>query len=282
MIDLALDPSDTRPLRAPPARTSRLRMVALALVGASALGGFGVAASTLMAGLAAPAPVKRASQSRAADWPDLKDGLPVLAGTSAATPPKPAAPEAPALRMASLPDPIGAPPTPPKPALPAATSAAPRPIATTASPIAAAAPEPATKRIPNATPVTAIGPARQVMPLAPARTAALQPPRASETIRARTEAEPAAEAEPVRAAAAAPPASIATPTGSEKPQRKAVAVRRSIPATSTAAPAAVASAEASEPEETEVLGIKLPSLAPAGKKLREGVDALGEAVRNVF
>ncbi|MGT2478734.1 hypothetical protein ACU4GR_07315 [Methylobacterium oryzae CBMB20] len=44
----------------------------------------------------------------------------------------------------------------------------------------------------------------------------------------------------------------------------------------------MAQAEASEPEETEVLGIKLPSLAPAGRKLKESVDALGDAVKKVF
>lgn len=274
MIDLTLDPSDTRPSREPvarPARAGRLRMVAFALVGASAVVGFGVAASTLMAGLAAPAPVKRASSSRAADWPDLKDGLPALAGTNTASPPKPGEPAAPALRMASLPDPIAA---------PAASTSAPRSVAIAALPAAAALAEPATKRLPNATIVTAIGPARQAVTLAPGRTAALQPPLASETVRARTEADPVAKPDPVGRAAVTQ-AGIAPTTVPEKPKRQAVTVRRPVPAGTAAAPATVASAEAPE-QETEVLGIKLPSLAPAGKKLREGVDALGEAVRNVF
>ncbi|CAA2155472.1 hypothetical protein MBRA_01112 [Methylobacterium brachiatum] len=48
-----------------------------------------------------------------------------------------------------------------------------------------------------------------------------------------------------------------------------------------AAPATVAQADTAD-EETEVLGIKLPSLAPAGRKLRESVDALGDAVKKVF
>lgn len=287
MISLTLDPSDTRPARAPapaPLRTSRLRVVLFALVGAGALGGFGVAASTLMAGLAAPAPVKRASQSRAADWPDLKDGLPTLAGaapnTSAANTPSPAPnraePETPALRMAALPDPVAALPTPAK-----AQAAPARTAAVAARPTEpAAAPEAPTKRIPMATPVALIGPARQAMPLPPARAAALQQPKASETVRARTLSEPTSG--PVTPAAVSIVAPAATPEKADKPARKVAAVRRPTPAAAAAAPTSVAAAEAPEAEDTEVLGIKLPSLAPAGRKLKEGVDALGEAVRNVF
>ncbi|MFC6740612.1 hypothetical protein [Methylobacterium tardum] len=83
---------------------------------------------------------------------------------------------------------------------------------------------------------------------------------------------------------AAPPAA----EKSEKPGRKPVAAQKPPAPPKVAAKAkapastAVAQAEASEPEETEVLGIKLPSLAPAGRKLKESVDALGDAVKNVF
>jgi ATP-dependent RNA helicase DeaD len=64
MIDLALDPSETRETRetripaAPPRRALNLRIVLFGLAGIGGLGGFGVAASTLMAGLAAPPPMK--------------------------------------------------------------------------------------------------------------------------------------------------------------------------------------------------------------------------------
>ncbi|WP_331297743.1 hypothetical protein [Methylobacterium oryzae] len=71
----------------------------------------------------------------------------------------------------------------------------------------------------------------------------------------------------------------------EKPAPKA-ATRQTPAPTRTAdkakGAATVAQAEPAEAEDTEVLGIKLPSLAPAGRKLKESVDALGDAVKNVF
>lgn len=278
MIDLALDPSETRETRIPAAPQRRaidLRIVLFGLAGIGVLGGFGVAASTLMAGLAAPPPIKvTTAPSRAADWPDLKDGLPAVAGTVAAVSPeaKPAEPVAQTPRMASLPDPftpaaapIKAPAAPPVPAK------------------AADASVPPTRRIPTPTPVAPLAASRQVVPLPPSRTAALQGPRTSETVRAHALIEPAPK--PVAAAA---PSAPSEKTG--KPSPKIVAARtvaaKPAPATKTAEKvkhtATVAQAEAAEPEETEVLGIKLPSLAPAGRKLKESVDALGDAVKSVF
>lgn len=269
MIDLALDPSETRETRnpaAPPRRASNLRIVLFGLAGIGVLGGFGVAASTLMAGLAAPAPIKvTANPGRAADWPDLKDGLPAVAGTVAvvAPEPKPAEPVAQAPRMAALPEsftPAAAPSKPP---------------AASPSSKAADAAVPPTRRIPTPTPVAPLAASRQVVPLPPSRTAALQAPRAAETVRAHAVVEPA----PKPLAVAAPPASSA------KPAPKVVAAKPA-PAPKTAdktkRTATVASAEPADPEETEVLGIKLPSLAPAGRKLKESVDALGDAVKSVF
>ncbi|WP_279600326.1 hypothetical protein [Methylobacterium sp. J-077] len=284
MIDLALDPSDTRPHRSPearPGRKSNLRLVLVGLVGAGAVAGFGVAASTLMAGLAAPTPVKRAPMSRAADWPELKDGLPAVAGVAPAAPvaAKPAEPEKPALRMAALPEALA--PAAASPAVSASAKAL--PVAGPTPARSVAVPEAPTQRIPTPTPVMPIAAARQVvMPLPPTRTAALQPPRASETVRARDVVVPAAvpAAKPVATTpAAAPP---------ERPARKAVAATKPPVAKKTAdtakpgaAAATVAQAEPAD-EETEVLGIKLPSLAPAGRKLKESVDALGDAVKKVF
>ncbi|MGH1569636.1 hypothetical protein ACRAWG_01860 [Methylobacterium sp. P31] len=282
MNDLALDPSETRATRRPearPERSSHLRLVLFGLVGAAALGGFGIAASTLMAQLAAPAPVKVVSSGRAADWPELKDGLPAVTGTrqvatAAATPSEPAAP---ALRMAALPGSF----TPA--AAPVKSAAAPMPPPAQA----AAAPETPTQRIPQPTPVVPVAP-RQVVPIPPSRTAALLAPRASETVRARELAEPTAPPAPKPIATATPAASTAAPEKAEKPARKAVATHKApapvktAETTKGAAPTPVAQAEAAEPEETEVLGIKLPSLAPAGRKLKESVDALGDAVKKVF
>ena len=276
MIQLALDPSETRPTRAPdapPARKRGLRTVLFGVVGLGAFGGICVAASTLMAGLASPTPARLAPMSRAADWPELKDGLPVLASTVA---PAPAAsmavePEVPTPRMAALPEAITALPTPAK--------------VTTAPPPAmiAAVPEAPAKRIPTPVAVAPIGPSRQVVPLPPARTAALQMPRPSETVRARDPAQSAA-------APAAKPASAvkAAAAPSEKAAPKAMTARKVATAKPAengkvgGASATVAQAEPPDLDETEVLGIKLPSLAPAGRKLRESVDAFGEAVKKVF
>jgi hypothetical protein len=291
MIDLALDPSETRETRQPEARPQRspnLRMILLGLAGAGALGAFGVAASTLMAGLAAPTPVKLTSpittSSRAADWPELKDGLPAVAGAAQPAAAKPAEPATPALRMAALPGSFTPPVSPPANATQNAAAPSPPPVQ------AAAASDPPTRRIPTPTPVAPLAPARQVVPLPPSRTAALQPPRTSETVRARELAEPAAP-KPVAVttpAALAPHEKVEKAEKTEKPARKAVAAHKA-PAQAKAAEkaknppsAAVAQTEASEPEETEVLGIKLPSLAPAGRKLKESVDALGDAVKKVF
>ncbi len=109
MIDLNLDPSETRPDRMSPAKPGpslNLKVVLFGVAGASALVGFGVAASTVMAGLAAPTPVKIVASRQAADWPELKDGLPAIKGSvqAAAAPAQPAKPETPALRMVSLPE----------------------------------------------------------------------------------------------------------------------------------------------------------------------------------
>lgn len=273
MIDLALDPSETRDNRIPaasPRRAVNLRVVLFGLAGFGALGGFGVAASMLMAGLAPPPPMKiTAAPGRAEDWPDLKDGLPAVAGTVAAPEAKPAEPVAPAPRMASLPETF----TPV-----AASSKAPAAARAKAAETAV----PPARRIPTPTPVAPLAAARQVVPLPPSRTAALQAPRPSETVRAHVVPHVVAHApaEPAAKPFAAAPEKIA------KPAPKAIAAKpaptKTADKTKRTASATVAQAEVAEPEETEVLGIKLPSLAPAGRKLKESVDALGDAVKSVF
>ncbi|SDM92205.1 hypothetical protein SAMN05216360_104266 [Methylobacterium phyllostachyos] len=276
MIDLALDPSETRETRTAverPRRAFDLRVLLFSLAGIGVLGGFGVAASTLMAGLAAPPPITiKATAGRAADWPDLlKDGLPAVAGTATAgaiqAEAKPAEPVAQTPRMASLPSPFTPAAAPIKP-----------PAAPPAAKLGDAA-EPPARRIPTPTQVAPLAASRQVVPLPPTRTVALQPPRASETVRAHAQIEPAPK--PTTAAPAVSAEKAA------KPAPKVVAAKPTAPAkvaekAKRMAPTAVAQAEAAEPEETEVLGIKLPSLAPAGRKLKESVDALGDAVKSVF
>lgn len=275
MIDLALDPSETRETRpavAPSRRAVDLRVLLFGLAGIGVLGGFGVAASTLMAGLAAPPPMTiKTTAGRAADWPDLKDGLPAVAGTAlaAAAPAeaKPVEPVAQTPRVASLPSPL-------TPAAAPVKAAAPTPPIKSVD-----AAEPPTRRIPTPTPVAPLAASRQVVPLPPTRTVALQAPRASETVRAHAHIAPS----PKPVAAAIP---LASPGKPAKSSPKVAAAKPATPAKSVEkgkATASTATAVAqAEPEETEVLGIKLPSLAPAGRKLKESVDALGDAVKSVF
>jgi hypothetical protein len=45
--------------------------------------------------------------------------------------------------------------------------------------------------------------------------------------------------------------------------------------------AAPAPAETEQLEAAEVFGLKVPSLAPAGRKIRESVEALGGAVKSL-
>lgn len=285
MIHLALDASETRATQSLPVRRGRvsgLRIVLFGVAGAGALGGFAFAASSLMAGLAAPAPTKFVASNRAAEWPDLKDGLPALAGSGSSAPQpvqpaqaaKPADAALPVVRMAGLPD--------------TATAFAPRvkDVAPTPPPVQAAAPaQSPTRRIPVPTPVTPVATVKQVVPLPPTRTVALQAPRAAETVHARETAQTVATPKPVTAPkpVIAPKPVAATPSAgqpqkTEKPAHKALAANKGP----DKAKGTTAVAQADTPEETEVLGIKLPSLAPAGRKLKESVDALGEAVKSVF
>ncbi|MDE4912037.1 hypothetical protein PQI07_15215 [Methylobacterium sp. 092160098-2] len=295
MIDLNLDPSETRPDRRPSAKPGpslNLKVVLFGVAGAGALVGFGVAASTVMAGLAAPTPVRIVASKQAADWPELKDGLPVIKGSVQAAPAAavPAKPEAPALRMVALPEAFSPIVTPAKaPAAPPSAASQPAKVA--------AAPVPPTQRIPVPTPVMPVAATREVAPLASTRTASLQTPRASETVRARELVEPAVPNPAPATERTERPAPVERAEKvervqkierPEKPASKAVATRKA-PAPARAAekatgtaPATVAQAEPAEAEDTEVLGIKLPSLAPAGRKLKESVDALGNAVKNVF
>ena len=63
---------------------------------------------------------------------------------------------------------------------------------------------------------------------------------------------------------------------------KAVAAKVAVPKPSATATTVADATPAPDSEETDILGVKLPSLAPAGRKLREGVTALGDAVRSAF
>ena len=93
MSEFALNPSETRAARAAAPRTI-LRPLVLSAVGASALAGFAVVASSVIGDLVA-APVRPGAMLKAAapvidgglasKWPDLKDGLPSVAPDGSGT-----------------------------------------------------------------------------------------------------------------------------------------------------------------------------------------------------
>lgn len=248
-------PKPGRSVRRSGARRSRPidrgRILAVAGVGAAVIGGF-AGAMTLLSGLAAPPPRPViAINTRAAEWPDLRDGVPALARPDAA---KPRAAAAEWIK--------------PPPAAPAAPAS----LRTALDPVPSAVPSAATVKRAGALPqienAAMVAPLREAALVVQPRSAPLVRPLASETVRARTAAasaftalEPedatASVAEPVRETATREPV---------KPRTKVSAVRPARP--TAAAPVAANAAAEPESDDTEVLGMKIPSLASAGRKLR--------------
>lgn len=180
---------------------------------------------------------------------------------------------------------------------------APAPIVRAAAPVpstlpAAVTPEaPPPKRIESVAAKPArLPPIENAAVLPPARPAALVPvtrnatliaPTQNETTRSRAtngtftalSSEREAPKHPPTALAHAKPVE-AKPLAAKPVAPKPVAVAKPAPAKVAAASAPEPQAEA-EPEHTEVFGLKVPSLAPAGRKLAEGVEALGNAVKSL-
>lgn len=317
MIDLALDPSETRSAAAATPRSGVRRPWArIALFGALGLGATGAfagVASTYLSSLAGPQRAKPIAMSqKAADWPDLKDGMPALAGNG---------PAVPKIREILPPEPATAPVVEARvdPILRAGNTAADTVTLPVALPVAPAGkPDvPAQKPLPAIVEVPVIGPARQATLVAPARAVPGIAPLAAETVRAKTETttyaalppEPpkaivakaaATKDEAIRQEGAKPEVTkleISKPEAVKaKPRIEAHAKPTSVPASKAVAgkPAALkpvaveakaaetklAPAQAQD-EDTEVFGIKVPSLAPAGRKIRESVEALGDAVKGI-
>lgn len=302
MSELLLDTSERRSRVAavPQGKRSLLRPLLISGACAAVLSGFAVAASSVMAGLVTPIPrlVQPPAIGRglAESWPDLKDGLPARTGEpvkiteSKAEAPKPA----PGPRMAAF-------SSDPK-VFDNGTPTLPMPQA---KPVAArAAPVKPTERIPVPTEVAVRDDAVAVLVVGPGRTVAALAPRSSESVRARDEAAPVAEEpakaappKPVAVATPAPAKPKPAPVAAAKPPHEAPKVAKAeAPKMAKAeapkhaakpAPVAkqtvtqTASAEAAS-DETEILGVKLPSLAPTGQKIKDSVSALGDAVRNAF
>ncbi|MCJ2025672.1 hypothetical protein [Methylobacterium sp. J-067] len=301
MSELSLDTSERRTARAaavPQGQRSLARPLLLSVAGAAVLSAFAVAASSVMAGLVTPIPrltqPPAIGQGLASSWPDLKDGLPARAGEPVKiTESKAEAPKAaPGPRMAAFStDPQafdGGTPTLPTPQ--------PKPVAQRPAPVKP------TERIPVPTEVAVQANVPAARIVTPSRTVAALAPRPSETVRARDEAvqvaeEPpkAAPPKPVAVATPAPakpkPAPVATAKPTHEPVKAAkaetpkptvkAAAAKPAPAIAKPAVTQTASAEA-DSDETEILGVKLPSLAPTGRKIKDSVSALGDAVRSAF
>lgn len=331
MMQVAIDPSERRdagsrkpvadkvvadkPVAARPVKpmsklgskpAARGRMVVLGTLGCVAVAGLSYAAYSAMGSLAGPQVVRpnlyqmqkaQALQAKAADWPDLRDGVPALA--SAAGSPAPARDTgiqlverralveepvtAEAMSKAQLTAPVEAPPKVDTPVTLAAATPAP-------SIVKAEAPRP--KALPPIEPVSLALPPNALSPIVPNRVASVIAPSAAQTIRARSAATSFASLppEPTRAEAGAetskPSASVVVkPAASVAKPSVAVAkpkpVKPAKPVQEASAEPAAAPAAAPEPEQSEIFGLKVPSLAPAGRKIAESVEALGNAVKNL-
>lgn len=298
-MSIAIDPTERRIAaegRAPaePKAPSRVARAALiAVLGGVGLVGLSAGAYSMLSGLAGPPPSKVRIGRVSADWPDLRDGVPALASSHRPSGPvsAEAAPADPLpVRAAVAPVEAKAPETKvfeakaleakapetkavegkllqTKPADVKAVDTKPVQVANIASPSKPA-------RLPLIENAATVPPAPAVALVEKARTAPLVAPTPVETTRARAttggtfaalppaSAEVAAKAKPAPVVARAKPAAKPAPAVPEK--------------VAAAQPAQVAEPEA---EETEMFGMKVPSLAPVGRKLAEGVEALGNAVK---
>ncbi|GJE44902.1 hypothetical protein AEGHOMDF_4094 [Methylobacterium soli] len=303
MMPIAIDPSETR-TETKPGKAPIGRLVLLGGLGMLGIVGLSVTANALLSGLAGPPPMPVSLSRSAANWPELKDGVPDLVNRGPAKPiALPAADSAPLAKVASADPDVPLVMTPatdsalrpslapasdmpaakgPDPKIPEASipegkasdtknSTAKSPAAAPAAAKVSAVPAPP-RRPPMIENAAVIGPSREAPVLAPTKTAVAVAPLRTETVRARSADSAFAALPPTKAAAEpAKPAKAAAAKAKSDPKPK--------PAVAQAAPAqAVAEAE---PETTEVFGLKLPSLAPAGRKIRESVEALGDAVRGI-
>ncbi|KQP30203.1 hypothetical protein ASF27_04460 [Methylobacterium sp. Leaf102] len=300
-MSIAIDPTERRIAaegRAPaePKAPSRVMRAALiAVLGGVGLVGLSAGAYSMLSGLAGPPPSKVRIGRISADWPDLRDGVPALASSHRPSGPVPAeadplpvravvapveakAQEAKAFETKALEAKVveaKAPETKAvevkllqtKPADVKAVDTKPVQVANIASPSKPA-------RLPPIENAATVPSAPAVALVEKARTAPLVAPTPVETTRARATTGGTFAALPPASAEAGPKAKPAPVVARTKPAAKPV------PAASEKV-AAAQPAQAAEPEaeETEMFGMKVPSLAPVGRKLVEGVEALGNAVK---
>lgn len=305
MMPVTIDPSETRRPAPPVARAPRagLRLVLLSGLGVLGLAGFTALASSVLGGLAGPQFVRptlksAASTQSASDWPDLRDGVPALAPVKPVTDRASAKPIPETVSATPEPDrtvaatastarpsaamPLAATPVPPAPPVASSPAATPAALTQAAKPAeTAAAPKPA--RLPPIENATVLPPARPASLVPATRTATLVAPSPAETTRSRatpgtfTALPPEPEASKRKTVVTAPQPTIKPPAA--QAAKPAHAAKPPVPKVASATAPEPQAAEA-EPEHTEVFGLKVPSLAPAGRKLAEGVEALGNAVKS--
>ncbi len=258
--------------------------------------------------------------SNASEWPDLRDGVPALAPSRpkpvAAVPDQPPAAKAERLPAAVSPPaaqvadvrrvqetsmevksmdarPVDVKSVDTKPL--DAKAAGPK-VAEVRAPEAMPVEKPAAAsvvakpvRLPQIENAAVLPPARPASLVPATRTATVIAPLPNETTRSRatngtftalapetpkhSPVAPKAEARTTAAKPAAP-----KPAADRSSVARAQSAKPAKP--ETAAAPQVAQAEP-EPEQTEFLGVKVPSLAPAGRKIAESVEALGNAVKSL-
>ena len=283
LMSIAIDPTERRvaaevpahAVRKPPSRVGRLALITV--LGGVGLVGLSAGAYSMLSGLAGPPPSKVRLGRVSADWPDLRDGVPALAPSHRSTDAVPARAPADAALADPAPARVAVAPVDTKaPELkaPENRAAEAKPVEMKPVQVAGVAPPARPARLPAIENAATVPAAPAVALVEKARTAPLVAPTPVETTRAR--------ATTGATFAALPPAPTET---APKPKPAPVVARTKPAAKPAAAPAekvaAAQPAQAAEPEaeETEMFGMKVPSLAPVGRKLAEGVEALGNAVK---
>lgn len=270
MMPLAIDPSEMRAparLAKAAARQRSARPILLAALGCVGLVGLSAGSYALLSGLAGPQTTRIKVGRMAADMPDLRDGVPALVPS-----------------ITTVRSPVPATPVPVAPVAVAATVRAlevpPRAVDVPLTTLAAKPDAPAKPaRVLPMENATLVAPSRAAALIPVMRTAALVAPSAGETTRSRV-----STSETSFAALPPEPATAEAPAPRKKPVP--VVTRAKTPVAKPASTTRVATAPdsppsaAAEAEETEVFGMKVPSLAPAGRKFVEGVQALGDAVKS--
>jgi hypothetical protein len=312
MMTVATDPTETRSIASKPVRYQVARAVIAGALGAAGVVTLSAAGLALFFGLTAPTNPASVS-SQPAHQPDIEADAPALQSGNLVTLPqtereaKPVVAEqtservAPVQEIAATPEALPMLPqemaarlvssganllstTPfgplPVAAVPAEvvqtrdTPAEPVEPETVATRTVVTKPRAAVTKKEVANPVSkrvsAAASTKKAASIAPVHSSAMTQPRGAGMIRARSVAKTLAASshEPQRHKVPAKP-TVA---------RAAVAVAE---ATAPKAQAAQAPTEAEQPESTEVFGLKVPSLAPAGRKIQESVEALGKAIKSL-